>query len=871
MKLRAITLTNVRRFAGRSAALEAIGDGITVLAECNEFGKSTFFDALHALFFERHRSSKQAVKSLQPHSGGAPEVAVEVETPAGRFTIHKRWLSRATARVTDAAGRVVALDDEAEAWIDRLMAGGPSGPTGLLWVRQGVAGLEPEGNAAERERLLATRRGLMSSVAGEIDAMTGGRRMDGVLARAGEELALLATASGRPKTGGEWEKALTEAAALAAREADLARLAAALSGALKDRREAERQRQAIDAPGAQAAREAGLRSARAAFQAASDHAGRVAVAAQALRLAELGAAGAGRDLQALVAQGERLAAARAAQAAAAADLARRRDAAIAARAEEAQAAAALAAATGAAAQARTRLQAAQRAELAAAAARRLAELTDRLGRAEGFRARQEEAAAKAAALTVTAKQVAAAESAATDHARLAAQAEARALVLTFAYDGAGRALLDGAPVEAPLRLTSAAVLDLPGLGRLSVDPGARAEDHLPARLAAAEAALARALAACGTASVTAARARLAEAEAAREAARQAGELLASLAPEGLGALRAEAAKAAQVAGGAVQPAETDLPALEAAQRQAEAAESVAAAAAHAARLAAAAAGDALARAEAGEQGSAAALAAAEAEAAGDHAQRLALAQAGLATAQAALAEAQQAHAALLAAAPDLQTAQAGLERAESAAARAAKESGDLARRVAELDGFIRSQADLGIEEELEEVRGKLAEARARAARREGEVRALTRLREALAAARIAAREAYFGPVRQELAPLLAILHEGADLALDDRSLLPVSLTRDGQPEPLEILSGGTAEQIAILTRLAFARLFARSGQTVPIILDDALVHSDDDRIEAMFTALHRVARDQQILVLTCRQRAFASLGGTKAEVRITAV
>jgi len=101
--------------------------------------------------------------------------------------------------------------------------------------------------------------------------------------------------------------------------------------------------------------------------------------------------------------------------------------------------------------------------------------------------------------------------------------------------------------------------------------------------------------------------------------------------------------------------------------------------------------------------------------------------------------------------------------------------------------------------------------------------------------------------------------------------LPVSLTRDGQPEPLEILSGGTAEQIAILTRLAFARLFARSGQTVPIILDDALVHSDDDRIEAMFTALHRVARDQQILVLTCRQRAFASLGGTKAEVRITAV
>ena len=53
-------------------------------------------------------------------------------------------------------------------------------------------------------------------------------------------------------------------------------------------------------------------------------------------------------------------------------------------------------------------------------------------------------------------------------------------------------------------------------------------------------------------------------------------------------------------------------------------------------------------------------------------------------------------------------------------------------------------------------------------------------------------------------------------------------------------------------------------------LDDALVHSDDDRIEAMFTALHHVARDQQIIVLTCRQRAFAALGGDKARVRIAA-
>jgi len=53
----------------------------------------------------------------------------------------------------------------------------------------------------------------------------------------------------------------------------------------------------------------------------------------------------------------------------------------------------------------------------------------------------------------------------------------------------------------------------------------------------------------------------------------------------------------------------------------------------------------------------------------------------------------------------------------------------------------------------------------------------------------------------------------------------------------------------------------RTGAPAPVILDDALVYSDDDRIERMFDALHRQAREQQIIVFSCRQRAFAKLGG----------
>ncbi|MCW1932744.1 hypothetical protein [Pararhodobacter zhoushanensis] len=47
-----------------------------------------------------------------------------------------------------------------------------------------------------------------------------------------------------------------------------------------------------------------------------------------------------------------------------------------------------------------------------------------------------------------------------------------------------------------------------------------------------------------------------------------------------------------------------------------------------------------------------------------------------------------------------------------------------------------------------------------------------------------------------------------------------------------------------------------------MILDDALVFTDDTRMEAMFNALHAQAADLQILVFSCRTRALRQLGGT---------
>lgn len=108
---------------------------------------------------------------------------------------------------------------------------------------------------------------------------------------------------------------------------------------------------------------------------------------------------------------------------------------------------------------------------------------------------------------------------------------------------------------------------------------------------------------------------------------------------------------------------------------------------------------------------------------------------------------------------------------------------------------------------------------------------------------------------------LRLLFDDVSIAFDDKTLIAQTILRNGQEEDVDRLSG-MQEQLSVLTRLAFARLLARDSRPAPVLLDDALVYSDDDRIEKMFDALHRQSRAQQIIVFLCRQRAFQKLAGT---------
>ncbi|MBU2957720.1 AAA family ATPase [Paracoccus sp. 1_MG-2023] len=851
MKLRAIALTNIRQFTA-TMRIDGIGDGLNVLSEPNEFGKSTIFDALQAVFFKPHGSGDKEIKALRPHSGGAPEITVEVETADGRFTITKRWLQKPTASVSR-DGRPIAQSDQAEDWIARALGQDGGGPAGLIWVRQGMTSLT-DGSNKEKAAALDARRDLLSSVGEEVEAMTGGRRMDAALQRCRDELGVLATATGRPKMGGPWKAAQDQVAALTAERDDLQRLTQELHAALDARRKARRTSAELTDADEVALRNRRLETARAEHATAERHGAEVerlarevetrrlrATAAQA-RLDEMRKVlGEQAECDDLIARAEGEAGdARAAHGAAldALSLAQKDQIDAAARLEGAE----------------TERARVERAQAARDNADRRRDLERRIAQAE--EARQAMEAAKARIHGLTRDALSRIETLAADLAAATAARNAAATQITARYDAAARLTLNGDPLPdgSPVPLAGLAMLDLPGIGTLEIRPAeAAADDHH----GKAQATLRDALDMAGVRDLAEARhSATLRANAERDHA-EARALLSGIAPEGMEVLRAQLARL-PVAEDAAD--DTDPSAAIAAHEKAREVEKTAR---DALALCAEAANEARVRMVRAD---------AMLDQARDRHARATQALAGfdgdiptLSTAaddtRDALKLAEAEHDAALKSAPDLAAAAAALRRAQSIDEGARTQIGDLRQQLAALEERIRRAAGDAVEERLAAASETLAAATRDLDRLNHEVAVLTRLESALVSARSAARDRYFEPVARELRPLLGLLWPDAELTWAEDSLLPDCLIRDGMTEPLDILSGGTQEQIALLVRLAFARMLGAAGRTAPVILDDALVFTDDARIERMFDALHRQAADLQIIVLTCRQRAFRDLGG----------
>ncbi len=115
-------------------------------------------------------------------------------------------------------------------------------------------------------------------------------------------------------------------------------------------------------------------------------------------------------------------------------------------------------------------------------------------------------------------------------------------------------------------------------------------------------------------------------------------------------------------------------------------------------------------------------------------------------------------------------------------------------------------------------------------------------------------------VQRDIAPVLSQLVEPrlsqltggryARLTIDPANLEVSVVDSTGAHRPAGRLSHGTTEQVYLLLRVALAEVFGKSGESVPLLLDDVTVESDRVRTEAILLLLHELSTSHQIVLFT---------------------
>ena len=179
-------------------------------------------------------------------------------------------------------------------------------------------------------------------------------------------------------------------------------------------------------------------------------------------------------------------------------------------------------------------------------------------------------------------------------------------------------------------------------------------------------------------------------------------------------------------------------------------------------------------------------------------------------------------------------------------------------RVERLTGTLNAALAAGSYENFQDAGAELEQARVDLQRLDRQAVAAQRLWEVLSEERKRVVERLTTPVMQRVKPYLTGLFPGCELDMGEE-LGMVGLRSETLREPFEELSGGAQEQLALLTRLGLAEVLAGEG-TLPIVLDDSLVNTDPERIRQIHRVLFRAADRLQVLLLSCHDVLFDGLG-----------
>src|SRR5208337_3026062 len=133
------------------------------------------------------------------------------------------------------------------------------------------------------------------------------------------------------------------------------------------------------------------------------------------------------------------------------------------------------------------------------------------------------------------------------------------------------------------------------------------------------------------------------------------------------------------------------------------------------------------------------------------------------------------------------------------------------------------------------------------------------------------RERHQAPILRRASEIFreVTLGEHRDLATDfddQDSPVLVSVRKNGERVPMEGLSDGTRDQLYLALRLAAIEMHVSQFGSVPVILDDILINSDDHRAEATLRQLASLGRNTQVLFFTHHQHLVSLARAVDANV-----
>jgi chromosome segregation ATPase len=893
MKLRSLAVNQFKKFT-RPTRLDGIGDGLNVVVGPNELGKSTLLDALRAVLFEKYSSKAQAITALQnDRNKAAPVVEMTFELGDGLYTINKRFIKKECARLSCPDGRLLE-GDAAEDELRHLLNFDEPGKTGakpetlgmwnVLWVQQG----QSFGAINLPE---SARSNVHSALESEVGAVLGGRRGQALPQAIEKQLGELVTANNNTPRG-EYKKLREQIEFFHLELESLHTRREGLSEALDELEIAQGTLARMSAGDRDEVGERELGEARKRNTQLVELEAKINGANSDLELKK-------RNLEQVRQADEerrRLNDSIAAEGVALETAKKRREEVDHQQKESrSQLDQLRALVRQAEASVKNADETVSRGQRVLGAVRRdvqIHELQTQYDEAEAAGKRLSEAQQKATAILVNDEVMKRIRSAANELESVASRLSASATLVTLDIppERLSGIEIDGEPLSAEqrfLRAIEATTIAIPERGRITIEPAIRDHDKLLRQEREVEAKLQNELVRAGAATVNDAEDQqvkrqklLQEAGIARQEVglhapatheREAGVQALADHIEGLHQiLRREMGELGLPELSGPQNAEN---AFRDAQERAEAAR-------HSLETVRATLSGPEERL--GELQTEFGKVDARYEVCSKH---LDLLRRQFETAEKELPDEQLQD--------QIKVARAEVSAQENAAAelqaqRLGETLSQLEARVARLDQAIKDRRDkrenlkveisgwkshvealegAGLDEAMEQNGRELELCEKECVRCEREVKVLTLLLSTLREAEQKAKERFLSPVLKRVRPYLQYLFPSADVTIDENLRIVGVIREAGYEEEFQHLSMGTQEQIAVLVRLAFAEMLVEQGRPAAVILDDALVFSDDPRMRRMFDILNMAAKKVQVIILTCREQLFEELGGRQLSLK----